>query len=410
MSDVSLSPSFVFQYEKRMRAIQEDEFARALLETSTWWPRICKTMNIDGASERLTFFLNTAEIRPVGFGGSVPFEPLVTQSTELVPQRYASGIRVNKDQLLDLRGGGLDILADWSRQIGVKMAYWPQRLLAEIIMNGANTDGSATAYDGVPYFADNLTSTSFNGTSVTGHPYNPWRPLLGGYVNWLHGNSATVTQPNGATYTYPGKLPLDTSVTIDVAFQNLSSAIAFVGGFKMPDGITPRFLRPRGILAPPAMIPRIAELTGAYFLAQGATGGAGSSDVRATIQRWGLDGPPIEVAEFAATTNYTTQIVQAAQTATGQASGVQTVYQETITGNDTTWYLVMEQNMSSMLGGLIHVIREPFKTNYFFGEGNTGATGIDAILNRALEIEYILQGRMSCQYGHPYGLIRIDGS
>jgi len=150
MADVSLTPSFVFQYEKRMRAIQEDEFARALLAVNTWWPRISKTMNIDGASERLTFFLNTAEIRPVGFGGNVPFEPLVTQSTELVPQRYASGIRVNKDQLLDLRGGGLDILADWSRQIGVKMAYWPQRLLAEIIMNGANTDGSANAYDGVP--------------------------------------------------------------------------------------------------------------------------------------------------------------------------------------------------------------------------------------------------------------------
>jgi phage major head subunit gpT-like protein len=409
MADLALAQNFVFNYEKRMRATQEDEYARALMSVHTWWPKIAKTLNIDGASERLTWFLNTAEIRPVGLGGNVPFESLVTATTELVPQRYASAIKVFRDQLLDLRGGGLDILADWSRQIGNKTAYYPQRLISELIMNGAATDGSATAYDGVPYFASQNTTSTIGGVSVIGHPYNPWRPLLGGYINWMTGAPGTYTQPNGAVVSYPGACPIDTSVTIDVAFQNLAALIAFVGSLKMPDGITPRFLRPRALLVPPALVPRAAELTGAYFIAQGATGGAGSGDVRATIQRWGLDGPPIEVQEFASTTNYVTKIMQANQSATGQPTGVQTAYTETIKGSDTTYYLVMEQNMSSQLGGIIHVVRESFRTNYFTGDGQSGqSSGVDAILNRELEIEYICQGRLSGQYGHPYGIIRAD--
>jgi phage major head subunit gpT-like protein len=407
----SLTPSFVFKYEKQMRAISEEEYARALLQENVWWTDVSKLMNIDSASERLTWFLSTAEILPTGKGGNIPFSTLVTQSTELVPQRYAAGIKVEKDQLLDLRAGGLDILADWSRQIGSQTAYFPQQLVAESILNGANTDGSANAYDGVPFFADNSTSNTFDGTTVIGHPTNPWRPTLGGYTNWLHGSSATVTQPNGATYTYPGALPIDDSVTIDVAFKNLGIAIAFVAGLKMPNGKTPRFIRPRKLLVPPRMVPRAAELLGAYFIAQAANSGGGSGDVRATIRRWGFDSDPVEVAEFSQTTNYTTQILQAAQTSTGQASGVISTYNETIVGNDTTYYLVMEQNRTSMLGGLVHVVREPFKTNFFSGEaGLGGANGLDAILNRALEIEYIHQGRMSVQYGHPYALFRIDGS
>lgn len=401
------TPSFIFQVEKRMRSIQENEYARAILAENNWWTKVARTMPTDGASERLTWFLSTAQIRPVGKGGNVPFEPLVTQSTEIVPQRYAAATRINKDEYLDLRGGGLDALTEWSAQIGVDTAYSPQRFLAELFMNGAATDGSAASYDSVPFFADNLVSTSFGGTSVFGHPYNPYRPLLGGYSNWLHGSSTTVTQPNGSTYTYPGALPIDDSVSIATAFQNLGKAIAYVGGWKMPNGITPRFLRPRMLLVPPRMVPQVAQLTDTRFIAQAVGSAGGSGDVTATISRWGLE-RPVEVQEFAQTTNYTTQLMMANQTATGQASGVQTLYNKTITGSDTTWYLVMEELRTTTLGSFIHLLREPYKVNYFFGEGASGASGVDAILNRMLEIEYICQGRMSLQYGHPYGVVRID--
>lgn len=394
-----LTPSFVFQLEKRMAAIREDEFARALSDSETnYWGRISKQLDIDGASERKTWFLNTADIRPDGLGGTQDFDPLVTQTTELVPQRYKAGISVKKDQLLDLRGGGLDILTEWAAQIGYKSAYFPQRLLTELLMNGANTDGSANAYDGVPFFQD-TTTTTFAGTAVAGHPYNPYQPSLGGYSNWLHG---------AASGAYPGACPIDDSVTLDVAFINLSKVIAYVRGWKMPDGITPRFLRPAALIIPPRMVTQATQLLSAKYIAQAAKTGGGSGDVEMIIRRWGLPAP-IVADELAASTSYSTKIMQAMQSATAQGTGVQTAYTETITGSDTSWYLVMEQNISTQLGGIVHVVREPFRTNFFFGEGGMGgATGIDAILNRALEIEYHHTGRMSMQYGHPYALVRID--
>lgn len=412
---IQLTPAFVFKYEKRMRAIQENEYARALLSPNNWWTRLAKTMESDGASERLTWFLNTARIEPVGDGGNIPFSDLVTQSTEIVPTRYASAIRVKRDQLLDLAAGGLDALAEWSTQSAVAAAYFPQRLISELIMNGANTDGSANAYDGVPFFADNTTSTTFAGQAVTGHPYNPYAPLLGGYVNWLHGSATTFTQPSGAVIQYPGALPIDptNASTVDVAFNNIAKAIAFAASWRMPDGITPRFMRPRAILCAPFALPRAVEALEAKFIAQAAgSSGGGSGDVEAVHQRWALDGPPIEAQELGAATSYTTTLRVAAQSANGASTGTGqiTTYTETITGSDTTWYLVMEENRTSMLGGLIHLVREAFRTNYFFGENMGSPTGIDAILNRALEIEYILQGRVSGQYGHPYGLIRIDAT
>lgn len=396
----SITPAFTFQYEKRMRALKEDEFARALMAESNFWARVSKKLDIDGASERFTWFLNTADIKPDGQGGTQDFDPLVTQTTELVPQRYKAGISIKKDQLLDLRGGGLDALAEWSTQIGYKTAYFPQRLLTELLMNGANTDGSATAYDTVPFFADNNTVTTFGGVSVTGHPYNPYQPGLGGYINWLHGS---------ASGTYPGALPLwksDGSITVDQAVINLQAAIAYVKGWKMPDGITPRFLRPAAIICAPAPSAQVAQVLSAKYIAQGAKSGGGSGDIMAIIRRWGLP-EPIVADELAGTTNYSTKILQAKT----DGSGTQVAYTETITGSDTTWYLVMEQNLSTQLGGIIHVVREPFRVNFFTGEGGSSpATGIDAILNRALEIEYHCTGRLSMQFGHPYAIVRVDAT
>ena len=402
---LALTPTFVFAMEKRMEAIREEEFARALHESNNWWSRVAKTKELEGAAERITWFLNTAKIEPVGLGGHIPISPMVTQSMEIVPARWASGISVNRDQLLDLGGTGLDELAEWSGQIGVKIAYHPQFMVSSLIMNGANTDGSANAYDGVPFFADNTTSTTIGGVTVLGHPYNPYQPTLGGYFNWLHGS---------ASGAYPGALPIDATnaATVDVAFNNLAKAIAYVGGWKMPDGITPRFVRPRGIIVPPAILPRATEILDAKYIAQAAgSSGGGSADIAAIHQRWGFDGPPIEAQEFAATTSYSTQFIMPQNTAIGQQSGQALAYNETITGSDTTYYLVMEQNRSSVLGGLIHVMREAFKVNYFSGDGASGpANGLDAILNRALEIEYHCQGRSSAMYGHPYALVRVDAT
>src|SRR5579872_6426352 len=120
-----------------------------------------RTMTLEGKTERITWLLSTAMIEPVGptLTGALNFE--------------------------DLEGTGLDILAEWSAQIGNEIGYYPQRLGAQLILNGAATDGTANAYDTVPYFASNSTVTTIGGVSVTGHPYNPFRPTLGGYANRL---------------------------------------------------------------------------------------------------------------------------------------------------------------------------------------------------------------------------------
>lgn len=391
----AITPSFVMQYERRMRAITENEYVRRLAASNTWWNKVCRTMPIEGSTERVTWFLNTAMIEPVGptLTGGITFENLVTQTAEYPSFRHAKGIRVQRDQLEDLDGTGLNILAEWSSQIGNEMAYYPQRLAAQLILNGANTDGSANAYDTVPFFAKNTTTTTIGGVSVTGHPLNPFRPSLGGYANWLTSTSSG---------SYPGALPIDESVTVDVAVQNLGKAIAYLSSVKMPNGVDSRFLTPQFILAPPRLAPRLRQITDAKFIAQAAATGGGSGDVKALIEGWGL-GTPVIANELGAATSYTYQ--QPFQVA---STGNTNFATETVSGSDTTWYIVAQENMSTNLGGLLHVLRKPFKVTYYTGD--SGGTGMDAVLDRSNEFEYHCQGRMSNQYGHPYAIFRVDAT
>lgn len=385
---MDLTPSFVMEFERRMRSITELEYFRRLIAKNVWWNKASRTVEIEGKTERIAWLLSTATISPAGLTGDgiMEFEGLVAQTVEYPTMHHAKGIRVNKDQIEDLDGTGLDLLAKWSADIGNEIAYYPQRLMAQLLLNGANTDGSANAYDGVPFFADNSNK----------HPYNPFRPGLGGYANWLHGSSAG---------SYPGALAIDdvNATTVDTALQNLGKAIAYIASVKMPNGIDPRFLTPVAIIAPPRMAPRLRELTKAKYIAQaaGASGG-GAADVEALITGWGL-GEPIIAQELTGNTTYSAQF--AVQNST---SGLTTLFSETLTGSDSTYYIVCQENMSTQLGGLLYVLRKPFKVTYYTGEG--GGTGVDAILDRANELEYHVKGRMSAQYGHPYAIFRVDGT
>lgn len=294
--------------------------------------------------------------------------------------RHGKGIKVQRDQIEDLNGTGLNILADWSSMIGNEMAYYPQRLAAQLILNGAASDGTAKCYDGKAFFA-------------VDHPNNPYNTSAGTYCNWFHSTAS------GAN---PGGLPIDDSVTVDVALQNLGKAIATIAGFKMPNGVDPRFLTPKFIMAPPRMAPRLRELLGAKFLAQAAASGGGSADVAALISGWGL-GEPIIAQEFAATTSYNFQVATA--DATTGALGTKAA---SCSGSDTTYYIVCQELQSTQLGGLLLVNRKPFKVTYY--SGDQANSGLDAVLDRANEFEYHVQGRMSTQYGHPYTVFRVDAS
>jgi len=396
------------QYERRMKAITEHSYTKRLSGENMWVNRLMRLTPIEGKTERVTWFLDTATIEPIGpsGSGSMKFENMVTQSAEYPTFKHGKGIKVQVDQLEDLDGTGLNELSKWSENIGSDIAYYPQRLAAQLVLNGANTDGSATAYDGLPFFMDTTVATGNPnpaGTYSMGHYYNPFRTTLGGYYNWLHGSAVTVSTPSGNQY-YPGALPIDDSVTVDVALTNLGKAIAYIASWKMPNGIDPRFLRPLYIIIPPRMAPRLRQLLNAKTIAQAASGGAGSGDVEKLITGWGL-GTPIIAQEFGAAVTYNAQIpfVVASGTLQGQVN----FKKETVTGSDTTYYIVCDSNEDTALGGLLNVQRKPFKIRYF-GEG--GVDGLNAVLSRADELEYQCKGRMSAQYGHPYAIIRIDNS
>ena len=288
-------------------------------------------------------------------------------------KRAGKGIKVRRDQIEDLDGTGLDILAKWSGDMGAYMAYWPQKRMAQLLLNGAATDGSAASYDGKPFFAD----------AANAHPLNPYAPNRGTYLNWFHGS---------ASGAQPGALPIDDSVSVETALANLGKVIAAIKGIKMPNGEDPRFLSPVGLIVPPRMVPRAQQLTNAKFIAQAASNsGAGSGDVEALIRNWGL-AEPIEADELAGTTSYTFTAPNGAK--------------KTVTGSDTTYYVVCRELTTTQLGSLVYVERKPFKITYYTGD--SGGTGMDAILDRANAFEYHCQGRNVSQYGHPYGLFRID--
>ncbi len=376
------------QYERRMRAITENEYARRLASENTWWNKLLRPIDIEGKSERITWLLSTAIIEPVGPSGAgdMSFENMVTQTVEYPVLRHAKGIKVQRDQLEDLNGTGLDQLKAWSAQIGNEIPYYPQRLGAQLILNGAATDGSANAYDGKPFFADNSNK----------HPLNPFKTAAGSYANWLHG---------AASGTYPGALPIDDSVTVDIALQNLGKTIAYVASLKMPNGVDPRFLVPKYILCPPRMAPRVRQLTDAKVIAQAAASGGGGADVASLISGWAL-GLPIVAQELAASSSYNYQVATA-DPVTGLLSAKAV---GPVTGNDTTWYLVCQEINTTQLGGLLLVMRKPFKVTYYSGDGANGGQALEMLLDRANEVEYHVQGRMSAQYGHPYTMFRVDST
>ncbi len=387
----TITPTFQMQYERRMRAITENEYVRLLSEM--WWNKVAKSITIDGARERLTWLLATAKIDRVGptGTGSLTFEGMQTQTVDYLVGKHAAAIKVHRDQIEDLDGTGLNTLAEWSAQVGAQSAYYPQKMFSQLLLNGANTNGSAAAYDTVPFFADN-TARTLGGNSVKGHPYNPFKTQLGGYTNWWKGS------PSGS---YPGALPIDDSVTTDVALTNLGKAIASVATVRMPNGEDPRMLKPVYMIAPPRMAPRVRQLHDAKVIAQAAATGGGGADVEALIRGWGL-GEPVIAQELGAGTSYNFNTDYISSTGIAASSA------ESVTGSDTTWYLVCQEMASTQLGGLLFINRKPFKVNYYTGD--MGGTAMSAELDRTDEFEYHCKGRMGAGYGHPYTIFRIDGS
>lgn len=352
----ALTPSFLFDLESRMSRVVENEYAR--LSSNLWWSRLMKTRPSTARRELITWFLSTAKIEDLEkTGGKMVFEDMVSTYTEFENKFAGVGLRLKKSQLEDTDGDGVDMAQQWSSDIGAYAAYWPQKQAVNLLKNGHT--GTFKSYDAVNFFSN-------------AHPLNPFKLDYGTYANIFTGAAASTpaTDPNDAGY--PGAIVLDDSVTVDVALQNLSKAVAYVRSIRMPNGEDPRFLRPVGLFGGPRMQARIAQLTNAKFIAQAASSGGGSGDVEKLIASFGFV-EPIIADEFA-----------------GYES-------------DTTNFLICEQLSNSQLGGLVYVDREPFQTQFYNGS-------VDANLGRMNELEWQCQGRNVAGYGHPYLIFKLKAT
>lgn len=341
---MQITPSFVFDLERRMQIVSAAEYQRLL--SNLYWRKLARELPSSGKSERLIWLLDSAKIDYVNrLGGEVEFADLVTKTTEYTNQAATGGLRLHRFQLEDLDGGGLQIANEWSRQIGAYSAYWPQKQIASLIRNGALA--TSLAYDSQIFFSG-------------AHPYNPFETAFGTYTNNFTAGSG------------PGAVPIDTSISLDVAFANFAKAVAYIHGqIKMPNGEDPRMLRVAYVVAPPALAPRIQQITQAKFIAQAASAGGGSSDVEAVVKGWGLGEPVIAPELSSAFTN----------------------------GSDTTYYLVCEELASDQMGAFLYVNREPFQVIYH-------SDMTDADLARMNELQWITRGRNTTGYGHPYLVFR----
>jgi phage major head subunit gpT-like protein len=340
-----LTPTFLFDVESRMKIVSSQEYDR--LNANTYWRRLAREAPSTGRKERLLWLLDTARIEyKTRLGGNVEFEELVALTTEYEAKAATGGFELNRFQLEDHDGGGVELAAAWARQIGAYAAYWPQKQVSTAVRNG----GTGLTYDGLSFFN-------------TAHPLNPFDTAAGVFANDFTG------APSGA---YPGALPIHETVTLDVAFANLQKAIAYISQIKQPSGEDPRNIKVRAMMVPSALVPRAQQLTNAKFIASAAATGGGSADVESIVTNWGFE-KPIEAVELGAGF-------------TG--------------GSDTSWYLLAEQIGSDQLGAFTYVNREPFQVVY-----NTGMT--DAQLQRANTLQWLTRGRNIVGYGHPFLLFRM---
>lgn len=341
----ALTPEFLFDFESNMRAITENEYAR--FSANMWWSRFMRVMPSSSSKEIVSWLLSTAQIETLDKqGGQMPFEDLVAKYTTFENKYAGAGLRLQRRQIEDLDGNGLDLAAKWSGDIGAQMSYWPQKQLVTLLKNGHLTTGpGGAAYDTKAFFA-------------TDHPVNPFLPGAGTFSNLITAADHSIHD-----------------VTADVALANLAKVIALIKAFKMPNGEDPRFLRPVGLVVPPAMQTRAVQITNAKYIAQAAASGGGGGDVEAVIASMGFTQPVIadELAGFE---------------------------------SDGTYFVACEEMTSSQLGAFVYIDREPFGITYYTGKG--GGTGVDAVLDRDEELEWHCKGRNGIGYGHPYTFVKVD--
>lgn len=355
----AINPQVLITLEDNMRVLNENAYAALSASNNLWYKDVCKIIPSTGRKELMFWFLSTAMIKDQGYaGGNMQFEDLAMLNTSYENKDSGNGFEMGFNELNDLDAHAVRAAAKWATDMGHQTAYHPQEQVSALIQAGTTGLG----YDGVAFFVGSAAELA----AGTAHPYNPFNLSAGYYSNHLTGASSG---------SYPGACPIDVSVSVEVALQNLVKAYAYIRTIKQANGIQPRLLRPMALLHPPQLTGRAVELTQAKYIAQAAgTHGGGSADVEAVIRKMGL-GIPIEVPEFAS--------------------------------EPTVYYIMCEWQAMSELGPIVYQNRDPYRITYYSGQSG-GA--MSPRLDVARKLEWHNWGRNTTGYGHPFLMIRCAGS
>ncbi len=356
----ALTQQFTFDFLSNCRAVAEQSYQGKLKHVV--WPKFTKSLTSQSSTEILAWLLSTARIKRNGQGGNIQFNSLAQVKQSYTNGNFYDALELEHNQMSDLDGHGVDLAAEWNRQVGADIAYFRQRELVTLLLNGE----TGTCYDNLSYFN-------------SAHPVHPLLPGSPTFANVFTGAASGV---------YPGALPIDpASVSVDVALENLQKAKAYISQIKMPNGVDPRFLTVRNILHPAALTARVTQLTSAKFIAQKAASGGGSGDVEAVIARMGF-GEPIEMPELGAGQTY--------NLGPNETSG-------TISGDDTSYYLLCQEVDQSEIGAMVWLDREPVTITPF--------TPFDTPDNaKSRKWQWIAQGRGTAGYGLPYYLFKCKST
>lgn len=341
-----VSPQFVMDLESRMRLITENEFVRLSGDDVIWWDKVAKVLQSGSRREIISWILSTAHIEDQGAMGG----NIAFDDMVILETEFTARTA----------GYGLRLRRQQFEDLdgnGIRLATeWSQQIGAQhaywpqrqvaALLKAGET---GIAYDTKAFFA-------------VDHPNNPQDLSAGTYSNLFTGADAA---------------PIDESVSMEVALKNLGKVYAKIASMKMPNGIDPRFLRPMGILCSPTLYPRAVQLTNAKFIAMAAASGGGSADMAGVIAALGY-GTPWQADELA-----------------GWEDG-------------TTYFVVAKQADASELGAIAYIDREPFTVRYYTGRG--GGNGVDAILDRADELEWHTSGRNVAGYGHPFLVFKVKAA
>lgn len=343
-----LNSAFLFDLESNMKVITENTYVAGL--KNQWWRKLAREMSSQSKKERIIWLLESGFLK-YGVEGTVQFEELATVMQEFENEYVTgSGLKLQKSQLEDLDGNGVDVAAAWSRTMGALAANFPQQELAAKIL------ANPTCYDGLSFFHANASGT-------TGHPYDPTAAAPGSnrFANHFTG---------AAGANNPGALPIG-GVPVDTAQANINKALAYISSIPQPNGRNPRNLKAAKLFVPPALHYAALLATQTKTIAMAASSGGGSADVSQVISAFDLE--VVKVPEFAAA----------------------------LGGSDSVYYIGCED--MGELGAFIYVNREPFNISYH-------GPMTDAQLASKREYEWAPHGRSVVGPGHPYLFYKVSAT